>query len=700
MDLDIVVGGNVVFTPDPETISLVDEGPVGVYSDGVVCEYLGGAAGPLYGYSIDVTWDPAVITADASDFVRPDNGPFSTADVFVAIDIPGGVQLGVGLGGTTPGITSGELFKATFTAATGVAAHAESDLTFTLNDFRDVDNQPLTGFVGDNGLMIVDVVAPVVADVLIVNNTLPHTDDYVKDTDQITVSATITDAGGIALGDITADLNGFGGGPAVNPDTYAGDVATWVLPNVICAPANGTITVTVTADDGAGNSGSDFDTIIADNTAPAVVTDITADPGHNLVNIGWTHDGTDVYRYWLYRGLWDDGTLGSTAYPEYDDMPADHVPARPAAGDLPSPGQGWARADADDLGFAVDSFFDVFIEIPDDMQRGVHYYEVFAVDIAGNYSDPAAANARATNYWLGDIDGVPNDGLVNIADITDLASSYGLFDGDTGYSNLCDAGPTDDWSRVGIPDTDNGIDFEDLMIFSMNYGVVAPLPIFQQDATEQPLFAWRMVGENVWALVLEQPCTDLKGVNLKSAMSAGSVLDIQPGALCSGQAGTVFLRNIDTNGLDAGLSLLGTDIIFIGSGELVRVTFAEGVSLIDVEVLARSSANQPLNTDMESTDTADAMPMIYRMAQNYPNPFNPTTMISFDLPAAQDVKLAVFGPDGRKIVTLVSGSMPAGFHAVTWNGRDASGSQVASGIYFYRIEAGPLQQTSKMLMLK
>ena len=182
--------------------------------------------------------------------------------------------------------------------------------------------------------------------------------------------------------------------------------------------------------------------------------------------------------------------------------------------------------------------------------------------------------------------------------------------------------------------------------------------------------------------------------------SAGSVLDIQPGALCSGQAGTVFLRNIDTNGLDAGLSLLGTDIIFIGSGELVRVTFAEGVSLIDVEVLARSSANQPLNTDMESTDTADAMPMIYRMAQNYPNPFNPTTMISFDLPAAQDVKLAVFGPDGRKIVTLVSGSMPAGFHAVTWNGRDASGSQVASGIYFYRIEAGPLQQTSKMLMLK
>ncbi|MGD8921740.1 MAG: S8/S53 family peptidase [Candidatus Zixiibacteriota bacterium] len=83
------------------------------------------------------------------------------------------------------------------------------------------------------------------------------------------------------------------------------------------------------------------------------------------------------------------------------------------------------------------------------------------------------------------------------------------------------------------------------------------------------------------------------------------------------------------------------------------------------------------------------------VSQNYPNPFNPTTEISFTLPKAAAVKLDIFNVVGQRVTTLVDGQMGAGEHTVTW---DASG--FASGIYFYRLTAGDLSQTRKMLLMK
>ena len=74
---------------------------------------------------------------------------------------------------------------------------------------------------------------------------------------------------------------------------------------------------------------------------------------------------------------------------------------------------------------------------------------------------------------------------------------------------------------------------------------------------------------------------------------------------------------------------------------------------------------------------------------NVPNPFNPSTTIAFDLPRAEVVRLTVFDISGRLIRSLVNGSTyVAGRHQVEWNGRDEAGQRAASGVYFYRIEAG------------
>lgn len=80
---------------------------------------------------------------------------------------------------------------------------------------------------------------------------------------------------------------------------------------------------------------------------------------------------------------------------------------------------------------------------------------------------------------------------------------------------------------------------------------------------------------------------------------------------------------------------------------------------------------------------------------NYPNPFNPTTEISFSLPSASHVKLEVFNVMGQKVATVVDKHLEAGDHSVTWDG-----SQVASGVYFYRLDAGDFSTTRKMILLK
>ena len=72
--------------------------------------------------------------------------------------------------------------------------------------------------------------------------------------------------------------------------------------------------------------------------------------------------------------------------------------------------------------------------------------------------------------------------------------------------------------------------------------------------------------------------------------------------------------------------------------------------------------------------------------QNFPNPFNPATEIRYDLAEDSDVQLVVFNLLGQEVVGLVRAQQQAGSYVVTWNGRDASGREVPSGIYFYRIE--------------
>jgi len=88
------------------------------------------------------------------------------------------------------------------------------------------------------------------------------------------------------------------------------------------------------------------------------------------------------------------------------------------------------------------------------------------------------------------------------------------------------------------------------------------------------------------------------------------------------------------------------------------------------------------------------------LMQNSPNPFNPSTRIAFSLPERMQVTLTVYDAEGRSVATLVDAARPAGMNDVFWDGRNAAGNRVASGIYFYRLKTSDRVLTRKMLLLK
>jgi Right handed beta helix region len=85
---------------------------------------------------------------------------------------------------------------------------------------------------------------------------------------------------------------------------------------------------------------------------------------------------------------------------------------------------------------------------------------------------------------------------------------------------------------------------------------------------------------------------------------------------------------------------------------------------------------------------------------NVPNPFNPETTIRFDLAASMPVRLTVYDVGGHRVAVLVNETRGGGPHAVRWRGIDDRGRPVASGVYFYRLEAGRVSETRKMVLLK
>jgi len=106
-----------------------------------------------------------------------------------------------------------------------------------------------------------------------------------------------------------------------------------------------------------------------------------------------------------------------------------------------------------------------------------------------------------------------------------------------------------------------------------------------------------------------------------------------------------------------------------------------------------------LNTYIEN------LPKVFAGLQNYPNPFNPDTWIPYQLSEVADVAITIYNVNGQVVRRLELGSKMPGYYidkskAAYWDGRNETGEQVASGVYFFTIQAGDSVVTKKMILKK
>ncbi len=138
---------------------------------------------------------------------------------------------------------------------------------------------------------------------------------------------------------------------------------------------------------------------------------------------------------------------------------------------------------------------------------------------------------------------------------------------------------------------------------------------------------------------------------------------------------------------------------------VVDVEFTD--SIVGYMIGERGTVLKYVHSIVSVADGPDALPVNTHLRQNYPNPFNPSTVIRYQLSADSRVTLRIYDELGREVRGLVEGVKSAGYHAVTWDGKNDGGRALPSGVYFYRLEARPLpgnggvySQTRKMVLLR
>ena len=122
--------------------------------------------------------------------------------------------------------------------------------------------------------------------------------------------------------------------------------------------------------------------------------------------------------------------------------------------------------------------------------------------------------------------------------------------------------------------------------------------------------------------------------------------------------------------------------------------------IADVDLDGRETMHDFIAEATPKPAAGGQVPTSYALYQNYPNPFNADTHIRFTLAEAGNTTLKIYNTTGQVIATLVDGHMDARTHEVRWDGRNANGEMVASGIYFYRLSSGNFAETKKMSFLR
>jgi hypothetical protein len=148
------------------------------------------------------------------------------------------------------------------------------------------------------------------------------------------------------------------------------------------------------------------------------------------------------------------------------------------------------------------------------------------------------------------------------------------------------------------------------------------------------------------------------------------------------------------------------DGTYIGNTSALTYTdenVANGEYLYSVTAVYDEGESDPVDVlvtvDFSNAPSTD-ITLVTALESVYPNPFNPSTTIKFATSESGHVTIDVYNVKGQRVTTLVDERMDQGNHSIIWNGQDASGKDVTSGIYFSKMRSGKYTATKKMILMK
>jgi hypothetical protein len=323
---------------------------------------------------------------------------------------------------------------------------------------------------------------------------------------------------------------------------------------------------------------------------------------------------------------------------------------------------------------------------------------------------PLQAEVKA---YIGDVassgDVSQGDGKIDLTDLSLWSSSYWAgVDGGPGLTNYqvkFDLGPTSGGYVFSLPVPDTKIDFEDLVMFSIGYGLSAQYHLPKMAVPEVPVTvaAGASTGSSVETRIpvtISGGIADVRAVSLVLSGQFGKFLGIEKGKLLEPYKSPVMmLSRVDGSSVHVDMAIMGLDANSLNTeGELMVLRFEGSAKVNVMSADCRTSQNTMLA--VKSDGSQHGVPTEFGLSQNFPNPFNPSTVLQYQVPAATHVEISVYNILGAKVATLVNDVKEAGYYTVTWNGTGANGRTVASGVYIYRMHAGDYVTTKRMLLIK
>lgn len=298
-------------------------------------------------------------------------------------------------------------------------------------------------------------------------------------------------------------------------------------------------------------------------------------------------------------------------------------------------------------------------------------------------------------------------GRVGMDDFLKFSDAYFSEAGDAHYALRFDIGSYDVNSWSDLPESDGRIDFRDLVIFSTGFSRSSEGVLLRMNKSESvQQRAWIELddpepaddGEVRIPVVLRGEFSGVRAVGLRFAISEAEFVGHRLSGIWE-QASAFSASRMKGNLLDWDTALLSGDITRIEEegliGYLIFDTMPNGLVVKDADI--RDYKGEPIHAETVSADYEYAVEhaAVAQLNANYPNPFNPTTIISYELFEAADVRLTVHDALGRVVQELVSSQQSSGTHSVIFDA-----TALPSGFYITRLQAGSSVFTNSMMLIK